>query len=325
MTAPVSVSYARALLRHFARTAEQRGELLRGTAIDESILKRPDADIPASALVALAANITRRHGELWLLQAETVWSNSMQGALDVATRTAATVNDALVTGARFGPVRAPFTRARLRKIAGSVRIEVSPAFAMNQSVWSAIALAVGLNIHALFTQILEDSMAEAKLELPRPLSSASERLRSLFSCRVKFNAKVVAFHVPREVCALPSPFADPRLHAKAVEALQLSGGRNGASLSKTVEGLLATHLPQRLGEENVARLIGMTRRTLVRRLTESGVGFRQLLEGVLRERAHQLSAAGVMSRDEMAAALGYADATSFSRACRRWFGTKRNR
>jgi AraC-like DNA-binding protein len=43
---------------------------------------------------------------------------------------------------------------------------------------------------------------------------------------------------------------------------------------------------------------------------------------VLRERARTMLAEGTQSRDEMATALGYTDATSFSRACRRWFGAK---
>jgi AraC-like DNA-binding protein len=249
----------------------------------------------------------------------------MQGALDVAARTAPTVKEALAAAARFGSVRAPFIRAKLHEATGSIRVEISPAFVMKQPVWRAIALAVGLNVHALFAQILEDSIEEARLEFPWPLSSGSERLRSFFSCQLRFNARAFAFDVPKQVCGLPSPFADPRLHAKAIEALQMTARGNSASLSKTAESLIAMHLPQRLGEENVARLIGMTRRTFVRRLAESGVGFRQLLDGVLRERARAMSAAGLMSRDEMAAELGYADATSFSRACRRWFGNRHNR
>ena len=325
MIAPVSVGYARALLRHFGKTADQRGLLLRGTAIEESILGQPSAEMPASALVALADNITRRHGELWALEAGTVWSSSMQGALDVAVRTAPTVKEALATAARFGSVRAPFIRAKLREATGSIRVEILPAFTMKQPVWRAIALAVGLNVDALFAQILEDSIGEARLEFPWPVFSGSERLQSFFSCQMKFNARAFAFDVPRQVGSLPSPFADPRLHAKALEALQMTGRGNSASLSKTAESLIAMHLPQRLDEENVARLIGMTRRTFVRRLADSGVGFRQLLDGVLRERARALHTAGSMSRDEMAAALGYADATSLSRACRRWFGGRRKR
>jgi len=52
MIAPVSAGYARALLRHFGKTADQRGLLLRGTTIEESGLDKPGAGIPASALVA---------------------------------------------------------------------------------------------------------------------------------------------------------------------------------------------------------------------------------------------------------------------------------
>jgi len=323
MIAPVSAGYARALLRHFGKTADQRGLLLNGTTIEESSLDQPSAGIPASALVALAANITRRHGELWALEAETVWSNSMQGALDVAVRTASTVNEALATGAGFGSFRAPFVRVRLREAASAVRLEISPAFAMEQSVWRAIALAVGLNIHALFAQILEDSIRDTRLEFPWPLPAGSQRLRAYFRCQLKFNARAFAFEVPSQLCGLPSPFADPGLHAKALEALQMTGSGNNVSLSRTVESLIAMHLPNRLSEENAARLLGLARRTFVRRLADSGVGFRGLLDGVLRERASAMSAAGRMSREEMAAALGYADATSLSRACRRWFGGKR--
>jgi hypothetical protein len=47
---------------------------------------------------------------------------------------------------------------------------------------------------------------------------------------------------------------------------------------------------------------------LVRRLAEAGVAFQSLLDGVLRERARAMLSVGALSRDEMAAALGYSDA-----------------
>jgi hypothetical protein len=64
-------------------------------------------ETPMASLLALAANITRSHGECWPLEASTMWSAALQGALDVALHSAATVDDALRVAARHGRVRAP--------------------------------------------------------------------------------------------------------------------------------------------------------------------------------------------------------------------------
>jgi AraC-like DNA-binding protein len=322
LRAPVSAVYARALVRVFGKTRGERDELLKDTGIRQQALDQPGAHMPVSSLVTLAANITRVHGELWPLAAPAVWSTSLQGALDVATRTAPTIEDALIMGARFGPTRAPFIRSRLRRTSRSIQIEISPAVAMGDALWRAVALAVSLNVHAAHSQLLEDSIAQATMKFPWPPPPGAERLRPHYSCKVEFNAAAFAFDVPKELCARPSPFADPELHAKAIEALEaIERPRSDtAALARIVESLIAARLPHRLGEEEAARLVGTSRRTLVRRLTETGSPFRPLLDGVLRERARTMLAAGTQSRDEMAAALGYADATSFSRACRRWFG-----
>ena len=321
---PVSAAYARALVRTFGKTRSERDALLTGTAIQQDALDQPGAHMPVSSLVMLAANITRAHGELWPLSAAAVWSTSLQGALDVATKTAPTIADALNTGARFGSTRAPFVCNRLRKTARSIQIEISPAVAMDEPLWHAVALAVSLNVHAVYVQLLEDSIGQATLEFPWAPPAGAEQLAPHFSCAVKFNAAAFRFDVPKALCARRSPFADPELHAKAIEALEaIEKPRSDAeALTRTVENLIASRLPHRLAEEEAARLIGTSRRTLVRRLAKADSAFRPLLDAVLRERARVMLAAGTQSRDEMAAALGYTDATSFSRACRRWFGER---
>ncbi|MCC8970722.1 AraC family transcriptional regulator ligand-binding domain-containing protein, partial [Bradyrhizobium brasilense] len=247
---PVSAAYARALIRAFGQTRGDRDELLKGTGIRLEALDHPGAHMPVSSLVVLAANITRRHGELWPLSAAAVWSTSLQGALDVATRTAPTIADALATGARFGSTRAPFVRNRLRKTARAIQIEISPAVAMDEALWHAVALAVSLNVHAVYVQLLEDAIGEATLQFPWSPPAGAERLLEHYSCAVKFNAAAFIFEVPKALGARPSPFADPQLHAKAIEALEAieNPQPETAALAGIVERLIAARLPQRLGE-----------------------------------------------------------------------------
>ena len=70
----------------------------------------------------------------------------------------------------------------------------------------------------------------------------------------------------------------------------------------------------------MARSLGMGPRTLQRRLAEQQVEFSQLVEDVRRALARQYVAGGEYSITEVALLLGYAEASSFSRAFRRWTG-----
>ncbi len=76
----------------------------------------------------------------------------------------------------------------------------------------------------------------------------------------------------------------------------------------------------RLDIEGTAALLGTSRRTLQRKLSEGGLTFRDLLEQVRMERALALLVDSSASITEIAFEVGYDDATSFSRAFRRWNG-----
>jgi AraC-like DNA-binding protein len=130
-----------------------------------------------------------------------------------------------------------------------------------------------------------------------------------------------AFEAPSALLTHPSPFADPMLHTRAIADLEDAARRIGGAdgLIRDLERLAAISLPRRLGEDEAARRLGLSRRTLVRRLSAAHVEFRGLIDGVLRDKARAMLDARKLSRDSMAEALGYADPTSFSRACRRWF------
>jgi AraC-like DNA-binding protein len=68
-----------------------------------------------------------------------------------------------------------------------------------------------------------------------------------------------------------------------------------------------------------ARALGLSSRTLERRLIEHGSHYRELLERVRRDTARRLLAEQ-RPIEEVATLLGYAERASFHRACVRWFG-----
>jgi len=70
----------------------------------------------------------------------------------------------------------------------------------------------------------------------------------------------------------------------------------------------------------IADLFSMHRRTLSRRLSAEGTGFRSVVEEVWFEIARQMVAGTVMPFAQIGAALDYSEASAFTRAFRRWSG-----
>ncbi len=81
------------------------------------------------------------------------------------------------------------------------------------------------------------------------------------------------------------------------------------------------NLPNRKSDLNqVATQIGLTQRTLRRRLKEEGLSFRSLKEDYLLKKAEELLTESSMNIEAVALQLGYSDASNFRRALRRWKG-----
>ncbi len=76
-------------------------------------------------------------------------------------------------------------------------------------------------------------------------------------------------------------------------------------------------LPRRA---DAAEALGISERSLARRLREQGQTFDGLVDDVRREKALQAVADSSSSLPEIAEALGFAEVSTFYRAFRRWTG-----
>ena len=73
--------------------------------------------------------------------------------------------------------------------------------------------------------------------------------------------------------------------------------------------------------DTIAERLSMSSRTVKRRLAEHGTSFRQLVETARKAEAVRLLSATALSVAQVAENLGYADASSFSRAFQKWTST----
>ena len=109
---------------------------------------------------------------------------------------------------------------------------------------------------------------------------------------------------------------NPQLE-KALEG-QSAGVRIGEKVKWVLKRLLAGNRPDVL---IVARELGLSPRTLQRRITDEGATFRQLLLEARQELVRQYLTQSSIEINEAAHLLGYEDPNSFYRAFRTWEGT----
>jgi AraC-like DNA-binding protein len=145
-----------------------------------------------------------------------------------------------------------------------------------------------------------------------------------FGCPVVFGApaNVLVF----EQAALAEPFVTHNPDLLAIVAPQLESELAERLAERTLRERVKATLKRSLAGQrpelrNVARELGLSARTLQRRLTSEHVTFQQLIAEARRELARHYLQHSRLELNETAYLLGFEDANSFFRAFQQWEGT----
>ncbi len=185
-----------------------------------------------------------------------------------------------------------------------------------QSLDIAVAAAV-----QLVRKICDTNIAPLEVRLPRRRPPDIEPYRAILRCPVRFDAPeaVIAFRPESLVRRLPG--ANPALRA-ALERLMRQ--REAAEPLGFEEELRRTVRPGIIGgrvfSDAVAGQFSVDRRTMNRRLSADGKSFKNVVEDLRYSLACQLLDDTNLPLAEIAAALEFAEAASFTRAFHRWSG-----
>jgi AraC-like DNA-binding protein len=148
--------------------------------------------------------------------------------------------------------------------------------------------------------------------------------QAFFRCPVEFDAPHHEFELPISIYRSKFENANTALSAffvKHAEELLRQHGTDDDTLQARVRREIADQLPNgELSLARVARRLGMSERSLRRRLTEENTSFSQLASEVRYERARALLGSPRLSLGEIAFLLGFSDVSAFSRAFKSWSG-----
>jgi AraC-like DNA-binding protein len=317
---PMTMGYFRLILRSYGKTPERRAAILAGTEVGEETLNDASADISLFQQLRQIDNLDALLGEGWAFEAPDLWNPAAHGALGVAAMTSPNLGVAMAVIARYGNIRAPFSRVIRRIAAASITYEHRLTVPLAVPQWRTLREVTFMGLRSVISTILGRAPDEARFLFACPAPAHAARVRQVLGDNVVYGAAITGLELPTAVLPEKSPFADAALHARAIE--ELDRIRESMARPQDVRGrlerLLSTSPSARLDAGTAARTLGLARRTMVRRLAATGTSYRELIDGELRQRAARLSEAGDISQAEIAERLGYADATSFSRSRRRW-------
>ena len=173
--------------------------------------------------------------------------------------------------------------------------------------------------HKVAAELLGE-MGPVEVWLSYPEAPHHASLREIIPGPIRFNCGTDQYRFQTQLLDRKIGTTDPTLATLSMiqckrELQRVSQER---CLANQVRAVVTEQLPHRATREQVAKVLGMSGKTLQRRLEGESTGFLEVVEEAQKALALDLLVATDTSIEAIAMALGYSDEANFRRAFRRW-------
>src|SRR5262249_14789900 len=176
----------------------------------------------------------------------------------------------------------------------------------------------------LCRQLTGLSLSPTGVKLAHRRTELPAEIKKMFGCKVSFGSGADEVVYPRLADTIVSVNSDPYLNSLLVryceEALSNRREHSGAWRLK-VENAIVPLLPHGQAKmEEIAKRLGVSRRTLARLLASEGCTFGGILDALRLDLTKSYLREQNLRTSEVAWLLGFGEVSAFSHACRRWTG-----
>ncbi|MEU4221176.1 AraC family transcriptional regulator [Actinoplanes sp. NPDC026623] len=295
--------------------------LMRAVDLDPADLATPDKWVPAvrvARLLELSARASG-HADFGLRLAEFRRLSTL-GPLSLALRGEDTFRDALSLLMRYEHTYNEALRIRLVETEGLASIRMW--FELGEPAPSAQAeeLAVGA-LHGIVRAVLDPRWQPLSACFSHPAPADAGTHTRLFGGRVHFGHAFTGLVLYAKDLDAPNALAAAEPAGHADEVLTSLAAPRGVTTADRVRDLVEVLLPTgRCGVDQVARTLGMDRRTLHRHLAATGETFSSIVDTVRAGLAERYLSNERYRLTEITDLLGFAAPSAFSRWFRHRFG-----
>jgi hypothetical protein len=255
--------------------------LLKEAGLDRSCLADPDIKIRASAVYQLLEISTRaaRVEDFGLRMSETRRLSNL-GPLALAMRDAGTLRDALQAASRYVCLHTDSLALSLKEMAELAIFAIEPWDDGNSPLRQGRELAVGVAYGAV-QQLLGSLPKIRQVWFSHSAPKNISRHRRMLGPQVEFGRSITGLlFVPDDLDA-PLPGADPVMARHVRRYLDPMLPRAHETVSEKVRQLVSEQLSTgRCSAEQMARTLGMDRRTLQRHLGRQNETFTSIVDAV---------------------------------------------
>ena len=318
----VAADYSRILARVLNLREGQLAQLVQGTSLDPAGFMALEGYISWADQHRIITNAIALYGGEGLgLVAGKWYPLATHGLLGIASMASATVLEGLQTLVAFQPTRAQFSRLSLQQTPSHLCIQIDLSVeqdAVGRFLMEALLVSMRASLEALVGETLTG--LEVDLNFPPP--AYVEQLQSLLGKRLHFDQPVTRFRLPVTYAGFPVATHNAQTRRWAVDQCEQLRQRLQQlhSFRERVLSVLRQSPGQFMPQEQLARALNVSSRTLLRRLKEEGTTYKALMDEEQRRLAQYYVDNTRLSVEAIAACVGYYDVSSFRRAFKRWFG-----
>jgi AraC-like DNA-binding protein len=312
----------RALMAELADQGVGADAALRGTGIAPGQMDDPALRISPNQKIALFGNAGRLAQRPDLgLRAGARQRLSDFGVFGYALASSASFGEALALGMKHLKLAGPVLEKRFRLSGDTALFEGRDVLALGPVLPLATEFWLS-SILKLISCVIETPFPSRRLLLPYARPAHAAAYERMFGCPAQFDAGVLQWQFDAAVLQAPCPEANPITAALCSQFCErlLDSLPQESALARSVRNACLGSRGNFPSAREMAGRLGLSVRTLHRRLTEEGQHYQGIVDEVRSALAIEFLRNTTLSVEEVACRVGFTESSNFRKAFRRWTG-----